>query len=89
MTACVYNVDVKGGDIMAVTKVHKNSKIRLVLNAGFDENNKQITKYKTLDKARHESGDEVLFDIAKKVASLQKHSLKDVVKYEEYTLVEE
>ena len=74
---------------MAVIKVHKNSKIRLVLNAGTDDNNKQITKYKTLDKARSEAEDEVLFDIAKKVASLQKHSLKDIVKHEEYTLIEE
>jgi hypothetical protein len=74
---------------MAVIKVHKNSKIRLVLNAGLDDNNKQITKYKTLDKARSEAEDEVLFDIAKKVASLQKHSLKDIVKHEEYTLIEE
>lgn len=74
---------------MAVIKLHKNSKIRLVLNAGLDDNNKQITKYKTLDKARSEVGDEVLLDIAKKAASLQKHSLTEIIKHEEYMLVEE
>lgn len=74
---------------MAVIKIHKNSKIRLVLNAGLDDNNKQITKYKTLDKARSETENEVLFDVAKKVASLQKHSLTNIIKYEEYTLLEE
>ncbi len=74
---------------MAIIKLHKNSKIRLVLNAGMDDNNKQITKYKTLDKARSEAEDQALFDIAKKVASLQKHSLKDIIKQEEYTLIEE
>ncbi len=74
---------------MAVTEIHKNSKIRLVLNAGLDDNNKQITKYKTMDKARSEAENEVLLDVAKKVASLQKHSLKDIIKHVEYTLVEE
>jgi len=79
----------KGGEVMEVIKLHKNSKIRLVLNAGLDDNNKQITKYKTLDKARAEAGDEVLLDIAKKAASLQKHSLTEIIKHEEYVLVEE
>ncbi len=74
---------------MAVIAVHRNSKVRIVLNAGLDENNKQIKKYKTLDKTRPEIENEVLFNIAKKVASLQKHSLTDIIKYEEYTLLEE
>ncbi|NYB72827.1 DUF1659 domain-containing protein [Sedimentibacter hydroxybenzoicus DSM 7310] len=74
---------------MAIIKIHKNSKIRLVLNAGLDDNNKQITKYKTMDKARSEAEDEVLFDIAKKAASLQKHSLTNIIKYEEYMLLEQ
>jgi len=79
----------KGCEVMAVIKIHKNSKIRLVLNAGLDDNNKQITKYKTLDKARSEAEDEVLFDIAKKAASLQKHSLTNIIKHEEYMLLEQ
>ncbi|WP_313163538.1 DUF1659 domain-containing protein [Sedimentibacter sp.] len=74
---------------MAIIKIHKNSKIRLVLNAGLDDNNKQIIKYKTMDKARSEAEDEVLFDIAKKAASLQKHSLTNIIKYEEYMLLEQ
>ena len=74
---------------MNVIKLHKNSKIRLVLNAGLDDNDKQITKYKTLDKARSEAEDVVLYDIAKKTASLQKHSLKNIIKHEEYMLIEE
>lgn len=74
---------------MPIIKIHKNSKVRLVLDAGTDENNKQITKYKTLDKARSEVGDEVLHGIAKNIALLQKHSVRDIVKQEEYTLIEE
>ena len=61
----------------------------MVFNAGFDENNNQITKYKTMDKARAEVENELLFNIAKEVASLQKHSLVNIIKLEEYMLVEE
>lgn len=74
---------------MAVIAIHKNSKVKMVLNAGLDDNNKQITKYKTLDKARAETENEVLYEIAKKVASLQKHSLTNIIKHEEYMLLEE
>ncbi|WP_313340054.1 DUF1659 domain-containing protein [Sedimentibacter sp.] len=74
---------------MPVIKIHKNSKVRLVMDAGLDDNDKQITKYKTLDKARSGAEDQALLDIAKNIASLQKHSLRDIVKQEEYTLIEE
>ena len=74
---------------MGVTAIHKNTKVRLVLNAGLDENDKQITKYKTLDKARSETGNEGLLDISKKIESLQKHSLREITKNEEYMLIEE
>lgn len=74
---------------MPIIKLHKNSKVRIVLDAGLDDNDKKITKYKTLDKARYEAGDQALFDIAKNIALLQKHSLKDIIKHEEYTLIEE
>jgi len=79
----------KGGDIMPIIKLHKNSKVRIVLDAGLDDNDKKITKYKTLDKARYEAGDQALFDIAKNIALLQKHSVRDIIKHEEYTLIEE
>jgi len=79
----------KGGDIMPIIKLHKNSKVRIVLDAGLDDNDKKITKYKTMDKARYEAGDQALFDIAKNIALLQKHSVRDIIKHEEYTLIEE
>ncbi|WP_312813766.1 DUF1659 domain-containing protein [Sedimentibacter sp.] len=74
---------------MPIIKLHKNSKVRIVLDAGLDDNDKKITKYKTLDKARYEAGDQALFDIAKNIALLQKHSVRDIIKHEEYTLIEE
>ncbi|WP_313164656.1 DUF1659 domain-containing protein [Sedimentibacter sp.] len=74
---------------MPIIKLHKNSKVRIVLDAGLDDNDKKLTKYKTLDKARYEAGDQALFDIAKNIALLQKHSVRDIIKHEEYTLIEE
>lgn len=74
---------------MPIIKLHKNSKVRIVLDAGLDDNDKKITKYKTMDKARYEAGDQALFDIAKNIALLQKHSVRDIIKHEEYTLIEE
>ena len=74
---------------MAVIAIHKNTKVRMALNAGLDDNNKQITKYKTLDKVRPEIGNEVVFNIAKEIASLQKHPLMNIIKHEEYVLLEE
>ena len=74
---------------MPIIKLHKNSKVRIVLDAGLDDNGKKLTKYKTMDKARYEAGDQALFDIAKNIALLQKHSVRDIIKHEEYILIEE
>ena len=74
---------------MPIIKLHKISKVRIVLDAGFDDNDKKLTKYKTMDKARYEAGDQALFDIAKNIALLQKHSVRDIIKHEEYMLIEE
>lgn len=74
---------------MAVTAIHKDTKVKIVMNAGFDDNNRQIKKRKTLNKARPETENEVLFKIAEKTASLQKHSLTDIIRHDEYRLAEE
>lgn len=74
---------------MAVTAIHKNTRVRMVLNAGLDDNNKQIKKRKALNKVRPETENEVLFIIAQKTASLQNYSLTDIIRHEEYRLAEE
>lgn len=74
---------------MAVTAVHRKTKIKLYLNAGLDLDNKQVIKYQTLDKFRPGLDNETLLNIANEVASLQEYILKDVVKLDEHTLIEE
>jgi|GEM_PF-5778522 len=74
---------------MSIKSTPTGAKIRMVIDAGSDENNKPVTKYKTLDKARPEMENEVLFNIAKEVASLQSHTIKNIIKHEEYELSEE
>lgn len=74
---------------MAVTANHRNTKLKIILNAGLDDNNKQIKKHKTLNKARPETENKVLFSIAKEAAYLQRHPLTKVIRHDEYTLSEE
>lgn len=74
---------------MSVREFHKGTKIKITLNAGLDDNNNRIKKYKTLDTVRPETENEVLFNIAKGIASLQKHSITSIVKHVEHTLLEE
>lgn len=74
---------------MSVVAIKRNSKLKLVMNAGLNEKNKTITKSKTVQHARMEADNEVLFNIAQGFAALQKHSLTNVFKHDEYELLEE
>lgn len=74
---------------MAVKSVHRDSKLKMVMTAGIDDNNKPIIKNKTIDHVRPETKNEVLFEIASVCASFQKHQLKNVLRLEEHELTEE
>lgn len=74
---------------MAVVSIKKNSKLKMVMNAGLDDNNKSVIKNKTMQHARAEADDQTLFEIAHGFAALQKHSLTGVFKNVEFELVEE
>ncbi len=74
---------------MAIIANQADSKFKLVLNAGLDENNKIITKNKTFANVKPNATNESIFNVATSLANLQSHNLTKVVKYEEYNLLEE
>lgn len=74
---------------MAIVANQGKSKFKLVLNAGLDENNKEIIKNKTYGNVKAAATNENIFEVATSLAGLQEHDLTNVVKYEEYDLVNE
>lgn len=74
---------------MAIIANQADSKFKLVLDAGLDENNKAITKNKTFANVKTTSTDESIYTVATTLAGLQSYTLKNIKKYEEFDLVEE
>lgn len=74
---------------MAIIANQSNSKFKLVLNAGVDGNNKNITKNKTFANVKPAATNESIFNVASALADLQSYTLTNIVKYEEYDLLQE
>lgn len=74
---------------MAIVANKANSKFKLVLNAGLDEKNRDIIKNKTFSNVKSASTNDSIFAVATSLAELQEYTLTNVVKYEEYDLVDE
>lgn len=74
---------------MAIDKNLKSKKVKVLLDKGLDENNKEITGAKTISNIRQSISDDVLFNFSKKFSSLQKHPLKNIIKTEEYELFDD
>lgn len=74
---------------MAIIANQSDSKLKLVLDAGLDENNKEITKNKTFANIKTTATNENVYEVATALAGLQSYTLKSIKKYEEYDLVEE
>lgn len=74
---------------MAVVTNQSNSKLKLVLNAGLDENNKDIIKNKNYSNVKAEVTNEDLYNLGVAMSELQSYSLMSVVRYEEYELLEQ
>ena len=74
---------------MAVAANQLDSKLKIVLNAGLDENSKDIIKNKTFAKIKPTVENEDLYSLGVAVTELQAHSLVKMVRYEEYELVNE
>ena len=74
---------------MAIIANQANSKFKIVLDAGVDENNKTITKSKTFPNVKTDVTNENLYNLAVSLSDLQSYSLTNIVRYEEYQLLEE
>jgi len=74
---------------MAIIANQSDSKFKLVLNAGLDENNKEIVKNKTFANVKPTSTDDSIYNVATSLAGLQSYTLKNIKKYAEYDLVQE
>lgn len=74
---------------MAIISNQANSKLKLVYNAGVDDNNKTITKSKTFNNMKAITEDETLYNISAGISSLQAYELSKVIRYDEYELINE
>jgi hypothetical protein len=78
-----------GGDMMPVIANQGNSKVKLVLNAGLDDNNKTITKSKTFSNVKAAVENEDLYNLGVAISDLQEYQLTNIVRYDEYELLNE
>ena len=85
----LYSIKISGGDKMAVVANQADSKMKLVLNAGVDVNNKDIIKNKTFSNVKSTVTNENLYNLGIALSGLQSYALTNVVRYEEYQLINE
>jgi len=74
---------------MAVIANQGDSKFKLVLNAGVDENNKDIIKNKTFANVKSTVTNDNLYTMATSLVALQTYSLENIIRYEEYQILNE
>ncbi|MDF2948979.1 MAG: hypothetical protein K0R07_1005 [Sedimentibacter sp.] len=74
---------------MAVVTNQADSKLKLVLNAGLDENNKDIIKNKTFSNIKSTVNNDDLYNLGVAISELQSYSLVNIKRYEEYEILEE
>ncbi|HOW23480.1 MAG TPA: DUF1659 domain-containing protein [Sedimentibacter sp.] len=75
--------------MMPVIASQGNSKVKLVLNAGLDENNKTIRKSKTFSNVKAAVENEDLYNVGVAISGLQEYQLTNIVRYDEYELLNE
>ena len=74
---------------MPIIANQANSKVKLVLNAGLDINNKTILKSKTFNNVKAAVQNEDLYNLGVAISDLQEHELANIVRYDEYELLNE
>ncbi len=74
---------------MAIIANQADSKLKLVFNAGLDEENKDIMKNKTIANVKPAVTNENLYNLAVSMSDLQSYTLSKIVRYEEYQLSNE
>lgn len=79
----------KGGDTMAIITNQADSKLKLVFNAGVDDNNKTIMKNKTFPNVKSETDNENLYNLSIAISDLQAYELANIVRLDEYQLINE
>ena len=75
--------------MMAVTTNQADSKFKVVLNGGVDDDNKTIVKSKTFSKVKPAADNETLYELSVAITDLQVYELTSIVRYDEYELIEE
>jgi len=74
---------------MAVVANQADSKFKLVLNAGVDVNNKDIIKNKTFANVKSTVTNDNMYNLGVALSGLQSYALTNIVRYEEYQLINE
>jgi len=74
---------------MAVISNQADSKLKIVFNAGVDDNNKTITKSKTLANVKATAQNENLYNLGVAISDLQAYELSNILRYDEYELINE
>jgi hypothetical protein len=74
---------------MAIIANQLDSKLKLVFNAGIDEENKDIMKNKTFANVKPAVTNENLYNLAVSMSDLQSYTLSKIVRYEEYQISSE
>ncbi|WP_069650378.1 DUF1659 domain-containing protein [Caloranaerobacter ferrireducens] len=73
---------------MAVNTVSQDSKIKLNLDGGVDQNGKQIVKSKTYSKVKATASNEDVYSVAIALTGLQKLPVVSIRRIDEVELVE-
>ncbi len=74
---------------MAVIANQGNSKLKIVFNAGVDDDNKTIVKSKTFANVKSAIQNEDLYNLGVAISDLQSYELSNIVRFEEYELLNE
>ncbi len=72
---------------MAVISTELEGKVKLMFNAGSDEEGKMITKSKTLSRVKSNAADEDIYTVSNEIARLQEYPVTSIRKTEEYDLI--
>ncbi len=75
--------------MMPIITNQADSKLKLVLNAGLDVDNKTIMKSKTFAKVKAAVENEDLYNLGVAISELQEHELANIVRYDEFELLNE
>ena len=74
---------------MAVITNQADSKLKIVYNAGVDDDNKTIVKSKTFPNVKSATQNENLYNLGVAISDLQSYELSNIVRFEEYELINE